>query len=124
MTQVIQGSNLRLLFADNPPSMIGVGPQAGAGAWGSPNPGMYHPGYEPNAYNGYQSYGGRPGYGGGYGGPPLQQMQYPMQYPRSQGYIRDEILMVSDDKVFALRTNYPEPQHVMSDSASMISNPR
>ncbi|KAE9398547.1 CNH-domain-containing protein [Gymnopus androsaceus JB14] len=76
MTQVIQGSNLRLLFADNPPSMTGTGPQAGA--WGSPNPGMYHPGYEPNPYNGYQSYGGRPGYGGYGAPPPPPQMQYPM----------------------------------------------
>ncbi|KAJ3918757.1 CNH domain-containing protein [Lentinula edodes] len=119
MTQVIQGSNLRLLFADNPPSMTGAGSQANS--WGIPNPGMYQPGYEANPYNGYhQPY--RPGYGG-YGGPPTLQMQYPM-HPRQQGYVRDEILMVSDDRVFALRTNYAEPQHLVSDNASMISMPR
>ncbi|KAJ3890723.1 CNH domain-containing protein [Lentinula edodes] len=119
MTQVIQGSNLRLLFADNPPSMTGAGSQANS--WGIPNPGMYQPGYEANPYNGYhQSY--RPGYGG-YGGPPTLPMQYPM-HPRQQGYVRDEILMVSDDRVFALRTNYAEPQHLVSDNASMISMPR
>lgn len=119
MTQVIQGSNLRLLFADNPPSMTGAGSQANS--WGIPNPGMYQPGYEANPYNGYhQPY--RPGYGG-YGGPPTLPMQYPM-HPRQQGYVRDEILMVSDDRVFALRTNYAEPQHLVSDNASMISMPR
>ncbi|KAJ3865844.1 CNH domain-containing protein [Lentinula novae-zelandiae] len=119
MTQVIQGSNLRLLFADNPPSMTGAGSQANS--WGIPNPGMYQPGYEANPYNGYhQPY--RPGYGG-YGGPPTLPMQYPM-HPRQQGYVRDEILMVSDDRVFALRTSYAEPQHLVSDNASMISMPR
>ncbi|KIK61684.1 hypothetical protein GYMLUDRAFT_73193 [Collybiopsis luxurians FD-317 M1] len=125
LSQVIQGSNLRLLFADNPPSMTGAGPQANP--WGGPNPGMYQPGYEPpNSYNGYhQAYGGRPGPYGGYGAPPPHQMYgMPQQYPRPQGYVRDEILMVSDDKVFALRTNYAEPQHLISDNASMISMPR
>ncbi|KAF9071584.1 CNH domain-containing protein [Rhodocollybia butyracea] len=121
MTQVIQGSNLRLLFADNPPSMTGAGAVPQSNPFNSPNSGMYHPGYEPNPYNnGYQQYPGQPVYAG-YGGP-QHQMQYPMQYTRP--YVRDEILMVSDDRVFALRTNYPEPQRLMSDNASMISIPR
>jgi RHO1 GDP-GTP exchange protein 1/2 len=80
MTQVIQGSNLRLLFAENPPSVTNHGT------------GMYNQGYEYNPYNPYA--GGPQGYMGN------------NAYNRnSQGYGRDEIILVSDDRVLALRTD-------------------
>ena len=76
MVQVIQGSNLRLLFADAPPSVS----YAGGG-------------------NGYA--GGGHELGGGYGVPPAQ---YTNAHPRAgQGIGREEILIVSDDRVLALR---------------------
>ncbi|THU92740.1 CNH-domain-containing protein [Dendrothele bispora CBS 962.96] len=106
MTQVIQGSNLRLLFAENPPSM-----NNGSGYY---NP-YQQPGFDP--YNGsqYSPYGGR--FNGGYPHPAHQLQQ---QYGRSgPAYNRDEILMVSDDRVLALRT-----QRSIPDNASMVSVPR
>ncbi|PFH51852.1 hypothetical protein AMATHDRAFT_141795 [Amanita thiersii Skay4041] len=97
LVQVIQGSNLRLLFADTPPSI-----PHGANMVMPANP--YQPGYE---YNAYQTPGGgtvgmyhHRGPYTGYG----PQIQYPNQHPRqNHGVGRDEILLVSDDRVFALQ---------------------
>lgn len=114
MSQVIQGTNLRLLFADTPPSVTNSGSPV--------HPTGYQPGY---GYDqGYNSPAGPP-YGrnsqfGGYGGP-----QYPNQHPprNPQGIGRDEILIVSDDRVLALRTA-AGPQRHMSDNNSLVSMPR
>jgi hypothetical protein len=111
MSQVIQGSNLRLLFADTPPSVTNtVSPV---------HPGPYPMGYD---YRNPYAPPPHPGYGG-YGLPP--HGQYPNQYParNPQGIGRDEILIVSDDRVLALRTA-AGPQRHMSDTASMMSMPR
>ncbi|KAH9851921.1 CNH-domain-containing protein [Lenzites betulinus] len=99
MSQIIQGNNLRCLFADTPPSTT-------------------HRGNNnfPNAYP--QGYGYNPGYPGmdaprssmqsvasnGYGAPG-QVPPYPSPYmPRQPaGVGRDEILMVSDDRVMRLQ---------------------
>jgi RHO1 GDP-GTP exchange protein 1/2 len=121
MSQVIQGSNLRLLFADTPPSTThsgsamhhnpyhgGAGGGYGYNSYGAPG----HP--PPNAYGGQP-----PGYGR-YGGP---HSPYPNRYPRNaQAAGRDEILMVSDDRILSLRTS--RGRHMPSDSASMISMTR
>ncbi|KAJ7463423.1 CNH domain-containing protein [Mycena galericulata] len=111
MSQVIQGSNLRLLFADTPPSVNNSG-----GGY------TYQGGYDP--YSPPNSAGSRASAFSGYGLPPHMQ-QYPQQqahrYP--QGVGRDEILMVSDDRVLALRTA-AGPQRFMSDNVSMTSMPR
>ena len=87
LTQVIQGNNLRCLFADTPPS----------------NPNL--------AQNSY------PSAPSPYGVP---QQYTPPQYSASLGYGRytggrDEIIMVSDDSVVALRPMIP------TDAASMVS---
>ncbi|KAF8637624.1 hypothetical protein AX17_002693 [Amanita inopinata Kibby_2008] len=108
LVQVIQGSNLRLLFADIPPSVT-----HGANMLGGGNP--YQAGHEFGAYQSpVGSYNTRAGYGG-YGAP----MHYPSssnQYPgQTQGIGRDEILVVSDDRVLALRIS-PSFQGRMSDS--------
>lgn len=90
ISQVIQGNNLRLLFTDTPPS-------------GTSTANLHHHAYyapQPYQSNPYQqvppSAYGRPGYGpptaAGYG-----------QYPRYTEAGRDEILMVSDDRVLTLR---------------------
>lgn len=76
MSQIIQGNNLRCVFADTPPSTT----------------------HSANQYNPYQQQ--QQGYGyNGYG------QQYPNPYmprtPLSDG--RDEILMVSDDRVMRLQ---------------------
>ncbi|KAJ6519141.1 CNH-domain-containing protein [Mycena sanguinolenta] len=113
MSQVIQGSNLRLLFADTPPSV-----NNGGGGYN------YQGGYDP--YNPPNSAASRSSAYSGYALPP--HMQHPHQYPQQQhrypqGVGRDEILMVSDDRVLALRTA-AGPQRFMSDNASMMSMPR
>ncbi|KAG7094009.1 hypothetical protein E1B28_007637 [Marasmius oreades] len=112
MSQVIQGSNLRLLFADNPPSMTNsagsnsTSPVVGSGGYYGPGYQHQHPGYDHNGY-------GPPG--------PYQNVMYRQQH-YSRPYIRDEILIVSDDRVLSLRTT--GGQRSILDSASMRSNPR
>lgn len=89
MSQVIQGNNLRLLFADTPPS--GTSTANLHHAYYAPQPYQSNP-YHPSASSVY----GRPAYGppmaAGYG-----------QYPRYTQAGRDEILVVSDDRVLTLR---------------------
>ncbi|KAG6821216.1 hypothetical protein H0H93_004038 [Arthromyces matolae] len=116
LAQVIQGANLRLLFADTPPSVTNtvspVQPQS------YPHMGGYdhqNPYAAPN----------HPGYGG-FNGPPYGQYPNPNQYPvprNPQGIGREEILIVSDDRVLALRPTAGS-QRPLSDSASMMSIPR
>jgi hypothetical protein len=67
-------------------------------------------------------YGGGGGGGGGYMQPSYPNA--PRHAPQNpQGVGRDEILIVSDDRVLALRTA-AGPQRHMSDTASMMSMPR
>lgn len=115
MSQVIQGTNLRLLFADTPPSVTnGASPMY-------PHP-PQHAGYDYNQYTPPNSAGYRAPYVPPYGQP--QHTPYPTPPPRNmQGVGRDEILMVSDDRVLALRTA-AGPQRFMSDNASMVSMSR
>ncbi|KAF6761498.1 CNH-domain-containing protein [Ephemerocybe angulata] len=92
MSQVIQGQNLRLLFADTTA--------------------IYHEygRYAPEmGYNGY----GAPS--GSYYGPAT-----PPRHP--QGVGRDEILIVSDDRVLSLRTSTGPQRHATSDSATTVSS--
>jgi len=109
LSQVIQGSNLRLLFADTPPSVTNAS---------SAN--QYNP-YQQHGAAGYNPYGPHPGH------PPPHHPHhsYPDQYPRHpQGVGREEILIVSDDRVLALRPRSGGPQRYMSDNISMASIPR
>lgn len=110
MSQVIQGSNLRLLFADTPPSVTNAGSM-----YNNYQP-PYNPYVNPPQSAGYGAYPALP--------PHMQHYANPYQQSRNpQGVGRDEILMVSDDRVLALRTA-AGPQRFMSDNASMISIPR
>ncbi|KAK7056393.1 RHO1 GDP-GTP exchange protein 2 [Paramarasmius palmivorus] len=114
MSQVIQGSNLRLLFADNPPSMTNGGGMNNMSPVAGPS--------------GYYNHPHQPGYGyNGYGSPspqmPYSHMMYQQQQQYARPYMRDEILMVSDDRVLALRTT-GGPQRLLPDNASMTSIPR
>jgi RHO1 GDP-GTP exchange protein 1/2 len=139
LSQVIQGSNLRLLFADTPPTIVN-------------NNTMHqhpqHQGYEYQPYVSHPHSSGSHGsfgsmYGGGYAQypslpnphanlhpphPPAQYYttQHPVPPPipaTSQSMGRDEILIVSDDRVLSLRTVVGTQRHI-SDTASMVSLPR
>jgi len=87
MVQVIQGSNLRLLFAGAPPSVSYAGGGNGYPGGGYETGGGYGPGYG----------------GGGYGMPPVQYANAHPHPRAGQGGGREEILVVSDDRVLALR---------------------
>ncbi|KAJ8695175.1 RHO1 GDP-GTP exchange protein 2 [Pleurotus ostreatus] len=114
LSQVIQGNNLRLLFADTPPSVSNNHHYASSVEYG----------YNPYAAS-TNSYGSRQSAYNAYGVPP-QQMPYPNlnQYPRPpQGVGRDEILIVSDDRVLALRPA-AGLHRFMGDNLSQVSIPR
>ncbi|KIK96714.1 hypothetical protein PAXRUDRAFT_825655 [Paxillus rubicundulus Ve08.2h10] len=103
MSQVIQGNNLRLLFTDTPPSATHI--------VNAP----YNAHHAQRGYNPYQqvppSVYARPSLPG-YGSPP------PMGYPQYSGYTtagRDEILMVSDDRVLTLRLSTGNHVHAVPD---------
>ncbi|EPT02968.1 hypothetical protein FOMPIDRAFT_1142932 [Fomitopsis schrenkii] len=100
MSQIIQGNNLRLLFADTPPSTT-----HSASQYQQYNP--YQQGYGYNQYGQQSPYGSRPSLNG-YGGqaPYANSYQAPPQRPNSS-VGRDEILMVSDDRVMRLRMASP-----------------
>jgi hypothetical protein len=107
MSQVIQGTNLRLLFADTPPSVTNTGSSMSHNSY---QMGHEHPYGPPNST---VLYGGHGSAHRGYG--PPSHAAYPNQYSRNpQGVGRDEILIVSDDRVLALRTA-AGPQRFMSD---------
>ncbi|TFK51833.1 CNH-domain-containing protein [Heliocybe sulcata] len=110
MAQVIQGNNLRCLFADTPPSTTNTSSQL-----------HYNP-YQGYGYDPYSNpYGSRQSIGSIHSGSPNPYSPYPNPYSqRSQTMGRDEILMVSDDRVMAVRMAGPS----MSDSASLASVPR
>ncbi|GJE93881.1 CNH-domain-containing protein [Phanerochaete sordida] len=99
MSQIIQGNNLRCLFSDTPPSTTNSE---------SMLQNQYQQGYAQGAYGSPQaSYYGQPALqnGNGYGSP------YPQGYPqaaRGPSTGRDEILMVSDDRVMRLRMRPPQ----------------
>ncbi|KIK08903.1 hypothetical protein K443DRAFT_127890 [Laccaria amethystina LaAM-08-1] len=105
LSQVIQGFNLRLLFADTPPSVTNTATQ-------QYNP---HQGYHQNLTTTFRPYGNY--------GHLTQQAPYISQPRHIQGVGRDEILIVSEDRVLALRTA-AGPQRFMSDDGSMMSMPR
>ena len=84
LVQVIPGNNLRCLFADTPPSTTNSAANYYGGGRGNPYARQQqqqqqqqgYPGMSPNGY----PYGGRGG-----------------------GYARDEIIIVSEDRVMAVR---------------------
>ena len=116
MSQVIQGNNLRLIFADTPPSTTNTA-----------GPVYYNPPYggAQQGYNPYANpYASRQSLQSAY--VPPQNMGYPNSpRPAMQPFGRDEILMVSDDRVLTLRLTTPlQQQAYASDTASMMSIPR
>jgi len=92
MAQIIQGNNLRLLFADTPPSTVsGSGQSSGFNPYQQPQYG-YNPYTTPPPPYGRPSLGSIQGHNG-------QQYAPPNSYHRSNSLLRDEILLASDDRV-------------------------
>lgn len=99
MSQVIQGTNLRLIFADTPPS----GTNTANPVYNT----LHHPTHSYGAANPYANQPSLYGGGGGYAAP---SVAYPQQQRQNnQPFGRDEILMVSDDRVLTLRLAPPVP---------------
>ena len=106
MSQVIQGNNLRCLFADTPPSMRRS--RTSQSSFSSHNgSSLSHGSYASPSY----SHNGRASLPGAYGS--SQVPMYPGQpppppaqpYGRAAG--REEIIFVSDDRVLTLRMALP-----------------
>jgi hypothetical protein len=93
MAQIIQGNNLRLLFADTPPSTTN-----GASQMGGQNP-YQQPQYAYNPYATPPPPYGRPSLGSiqNHNGPVYNPHSNP--YHRTGSILRDEILLASDDRV-------------------------
>jgi len=93
MAQIIQGNNLRLLFADTPPSTTN-----GASHIGGSNP-YQQPQYGYNPYATPPPPYGRPSLGSiqNHNGPAYNPQPNP--YHRPSSILRDEILLASDDRV-------------------------
>jgi hypothetical protein len=93
MAQIIQGNNLRLLFADTPPSATN-----GASQISTQNP-YQQPQYMYNPYAAPPPPYGRPSIGSvqGHNGP--QYVPPPNASSRLGSILRDEILLASDDRV-------------------------
>lgn len=120
MSQVIQGNNLRLLFAETPPSTSHAA---------NPHQNTYYP-TQQGYHHSYQTPSGSmygrspsmPGYGPHAVPPPPMAFptpQYPMRTMTPS--CRDEILMVSDDRVLTLRLASGQGVHITSDASSACS---
>ncbi|KAF7795014.1 hypothetical protein EIP86_006158 [Pleurotus ostreatoroseus] len=105
MSQIIQGNNLQCLFADTPPSAVNAASMFQYNA--------YQQQQQQYGYNQYNQYGQSPT--APYGRQSLQSMHngygspYPNQYPQRPAYRRDEILMVSDDRIMRLQMRGQSP---------------
>lgn len=103
--QIIPGNNLRCLYADTPPSQTHsmahyYGPYTRVNHY--PQPGYNVPGRNPP----YPPGDGAQGYPGQYPMYGYRPNQAP-PFHRSQTYARDEMIIVSDDKVMGLRLAPP-----------------
>ncbi|THH00609.1 hypothetical protein EW026_g1971 [Hermanssonia centrifuga] len=98
MSQIIQGNNLRCLFADTPPSTT----NSAAGAQFNPYQQAYPQSANPYARQSMQSVQSLQSSHNGY----AAQYSNPYQ-PRPTTYGREEILMVSDDRIMRLQMRIP-----------------
>jgi hypothetical protein len=109
MSQIIQGNNLRLLFADTPPSTTNGAHQSNFNPYPQQQFGYnpYAPSPPPNTY------GGRPSMGSTYNGygAPVSPIPQPNPYHRANALLRDEILMASDDCVMRVQLVEPPAIH-------------
>ena len=102
--QIIQGNNLRLLFADTPPSTTNSAnnnsQQVPYNMYPSQQPVFNNPNY-PYGVPPPSSYNGRPSLQNGHGMHYQQPASYQQRPPHSFG--RDEILVASDDRIMRLQ---------------------
>jgi hypothetical protein len=119
MAQIIQGNNLRLLFADMPPSTT---QSSAANSQFNQYQQQQQQQQSPaqfGAYNPYAGYGAQGSYSrqsvysatSGYAPSAAAQSS---SYQRPSGFGRDEVVFVSDDRVMTLR---------MTDDAASMSGP-
>ncbi|CAE6475401.1 unnamed protein product [Rhizoctonia solani] len=121
LVQVIRGSNLRLLFADTQPSVMNSMSSSASIRSGSSaaSHSQYHMQYNlPYGGGGHSPYGpynSPAGHGHGMQMVLFAQQQQQQHQPR-RPHLRDEIILVSDDKVMAVRLAPPSRP---SDAASI-----
>lgn len=118
LVQVIRGNNLRCLFADTQPSIMNSSASSSSsirsgsttmyGSVSGHSMHSYHPYGQPGPYGQYGP--------AVYGHAPHMAMHAPMQRQR-RAHERDEIILVSDDKVMAVRPAAPPPRKSDASSA-------
>jgi hypothetical protein len=105
MSQVVQGNNLRCLYTDAPASLQHAYSRHSHSSFSSYNTGGFAPGNAPYSPSVHGGYNGRASLPGAYGqSPPVPP--YPGQPPASpygHAASREEIILVSDDRVLTLR---------------------
>lgn len=126
LVQVIRGNNLRLLFADTQPSIMNSSLSSASSIRSATSmhssPTMHSYASLPQSFGyshpHYPGYNGAPGpYNGQYNqfGAVYGHAPYMAAYAQPQrlrrAHERDEIILVSDDKVMAVRPAAPPPQH-------------
>lgn len=118
LVQVIRGNNLRCLFADTQPSVMNSSVSSSSSIR-SGSTTMYgsYSGHSMHSAQGYHPYGGPAQFGpygaAVYGHAPHMAMHAPPQQPpqrQRRAHERDEIILVSDDKVMAVRPAAPPPR--------------
>ena len=111
MSQVIQGNNLRCLFPDTPPSLQQAYPRmsrSSLSSYNNGNPGGGG-GFASHADSAFPAYGQQPvsAYPGLLPTPPVYPgQQPPLLYGHGVGG-REQIILVSDDRVLTLRMALP-----------------
>jgi len=105
MSQVIQGNNLRCLYTDAPASLQHAYSRHSQGSFSSYSTSGFAHGntpYSPSAQGGYNGRASLPGaYGQSSPVPPYPGQPPASPYGRAAG--REEIILVSDDRVLTLR---------------------
>ncbi|CAE6461849.1 unnamed protein product [Rhizoctonia solani] len=108
LVQVIRGSNLRLLFADTQPSVMNSMSSSASIRSGSSTAYSHHSHshHHQDGRSPYANYGTPPG---------MQMVPYSQHLVHRRAHVRDEIILVSDDKVMAVRlAPPPRPSDVSS----------
>ncbi|QRV74343.1 Rho guanine nucleotide exchange factor [Ceratobasidium sp. AG-Ba] len=117
LVQVIRGNNIRCLFADTQPSVTNSSAISSSSSIRSVTSTAYssfsgHPAVQPHMYphGGQSPYGqyGQAMYSHPHAPPPYQMMMPQAQHRPRRNHERDEIILVSDDKVMAVRPAVPQ----------------
>jgi hypothetical protein len=112
LVQVIRGNNLRCLFADTQPSVMNSSASSSSSIRSGTS--TAYSSFSGHPVHGYHPYGVQNQFGQYgqpvYGHAPHMAMHSQLQHKPRRAHERDEIILVSDDKVMAVRPAAPPPR--------------